>query len=197
MAPTLLDSMTQSVTQQCDAKLSAAREEADAIVADAKARADQAYQEGLERAKRQIELDDKRALDLAEAEGDKLVLSGQHQVVEDVLWSVAEKLKNMAGQDDFGNIVEALLAQAVNAAHGDIVVISPPGHVDRGKQWLEQNGRGDVSVEGSDELYDGVAVQDKQKSYRITNTLSSRYEKFEPQARKIIMQKLFGGESAS
>ncbi len=187
--------MAQRTGSQCDTIRGEAQAEADAITQAAKERADAQYDEGLKRAKAQIELANKRADDLAHAEAEKRVLAAQHGVAEDVLWSVAEKLRNLSSQDDFGNYVEALLAEAVNAAKGDIVVVAPEAHVERCKGWLAANGRENVQVESTSDFSDGVAVQDPARTYRITNTLSSRYAKFEATARKRVMAKLFAEDA--
>lgn len=189
--PSLLETMAQRVEAECEGYRQEAQAEADGITAAARERAQAHYDEGVKRAESQIALQRKRAEDLAHGEAEKRVLAAQHAIAEDVLWSVADRLNGMATQDDFGNLVEALLAEAVAASSGDIVVVAPHAHVDRCQSWLSSNGREGVPVEGTDEFNDGIAVQDPARTYRITNTLSSRYAKFEPIARKRVMSKLF------
>ena len=61
--------------------------------------------------------------------------------------------------------------------------------------WLQANGHGSVEVESAAGLIDGIAVQDPQRTYRITNTLSSRFRLVEGEARKRCLGRLVGEEA--
>ncbi|HNV21969.1 MAG TPA: cytidine deaminase [Candidatus Hydrogenedentes bacterium] len=60
------------------------------------------------------------------------------------------------------------------------------------RQWLDAHGKASVPVEPEDRLWDGVAVTDVARSFRLTNTLTSRFEKCRADARKAALQRLFG-----
>jgi vacuolar-type H+-ATPase subunit E/Vma4 len=195
--PTLLETMASGVEARCQAKLAEARREGDAIVSSAKARADESYAKGLESVAAEIRRAAEQGRKLAQSEGEKVVLSAQHSVSDDALADVRRRLASIAASEDFGPMIDALLAQAVGAARGDIEVLAPARFVERCQAWLSSHGHGGVNVRPTSEFDDGVAVQDVKHTYRITNTLTSRYGKLEPRARKLLMIRLFGGESAS
>jgi len=75
-------------------------------------------------------------------------------------------------------------------------VLTHPNHVERCQNWLSQNGHEGVEVRADEAFSDGVAVQDKQHTYRITNTLSSRLAKLEPKFRQELMKQVFNKGSA-
>ncbi len=195
--PTLLETMALGVDARCEAKLAEARREGDALIAAARLRADGLYAKGLDAVRAEIKRAADQDLRLAHAEAEKLVLAAQHSVADEALAQVNGRLAAVASSEGFGATIEVLLAQAVNAARGEFEVLAPAAHVDRCRAWLSGNGHGGVPVHAANEFSDGVAVQDRKRTYRITNTLSSRYAKLEPQARKILMAKLFGHGGAA
>src|SRR5690606_38856391 len=93
---------------------------------------------------------------------------------------------------EFPALLEAMLAELMTVAEGDVVVLGPESHLDTVKNWLASNGREGVPVEASREMRDGVAVQDPQRTYRISNTLSGRFRSVREEARKQCMLGLFG-----
>ena len=194
---TILDTMASRAEAECSKHLSAAQKQADEIVSEARKRADDRYQKGLDRVRTELETQRTRARQLAEAEGDKLVLAAQHAVASEAMDQARERLQRMAASPEFADMVEQLLAEAVGVAQGEIVVLAPPAHVERCKAWLANNGHAGVEVIPSEEVPDGVAIQDTGRTYRITNSLSSRYAKLEQSARKFAMAYLFGEGAAS
>ena len=74
----------------------------------------------------------------------------------------------------------------------DVVVLAPESQVGHVEQLLAKSGHNGLAVEGSAVVWDGVAVQDKQRTFRISNTLSGRYARVEDGARKLCMVSLFG-----
>jgi hypothetical protein len=63
------------------------------------------------------------------------------------------------------------------------------------QNWLSGHGHAGMVVEASQEVWDGVALQDPARSYRISNTLTGRYGRVAQEARRLCMVKLFGQTS--
>jgi vacuolar-type H+-ATPase subunit E/Vma4 len=188
--------MAARVQDQRDAKSAEAKGKGEKIVREATSRAADRYAKGLDQVNNEVAQQKERARQLAQSEGEKSVLAAQHDVTTGVVAEARERLSKVASEASFGSVIEALLAEAMGAARGDVIVLSPPAHADRCKTWLAANGHSAAEVVPTDEFDDGVAVQDTGHSYRVTNTLSSRFRKLEPLARKILMKRLFGHEGS-
>lgn len=192
MQHVLLDTMARQVEQGCETRLAAARTEAEAIVAEAREKAGKRYAEGIDRAKRDVERLARRARDLAAVQTEQQAHSMQQAVADEILHSVDAELDRIAAGPDFPAILDALLREIMTVAPNDAEVLAPPAHVERCRQWLANNGHARVVVVPYAPLQDGVAIQDAQRTFRITNSLSSRFHKLENEARKICLRLLFG-----
>ena len=49
-----------------------------------------------------------------------------------------------------------------------------------------------MTVEPSAQVSDGVAVEDEAHTFRVTNTLTTRFERLESSLRRYCIQELFG-----
>lgn len=196
-SPALFETMTRQVEAECADHLSKARSEAERILADARAKANASRDAVLLHARAEVDRLDTLWKQKAESETVRLDLAMKNEAVEAVLAEVRKKLKQTVEGANFGGILDSLLSELMAAAGAskDITVLAPPSHVDRVRGWLEKNGRGGVKVEGSAEFWDGVAVQDPKRSYRISNTLTGRFARVEQSARKHCMTSLFGGKA--
>lgn len=189
----LFETLRRQAQAECDNRLAAAHQTAEQIAAKARSQAD-ARRANAEKAL-QTELDHltEHGRMLADAEAEKASLAMQNDVVEEVLESVGAALERLAHSADFGPVLELLLAEVMDGANSGVVVLAPPAHVDTCRRWLESHGRASAAVEPSPEVTDGVAIQDARKSYRITNSLTSRAAKLKAEARKYCMKILFRG----
>ncbi len=186
--------MAQQVQADCDEHLAQARAEADRIMADARAKAEASREAALADARAEKERLDALWKQKAEAESIRLELAMKNEAVKAVLAEVQAGIRRLVDSPDFTGVLDRLLDELMDAAgdQGDIVVLGPPAQADHIKQWLADHGKQNVPVEGSQELWDGVAVQDPAKTYRISNTLTGRFERVEQDARKHCMTALFG-----
>jgi vacuolar-type H+-ATPase subunit E/Vma4 len=192
MQHVLLDTMARQVEQGCEERLAAARAEADAIVSEARERADKRYAEGIERAQREVDRLARRARELAAVQAKQQSHSMQQAVADEILHSVDAELDRIAEGPEFPGILDALLRELMATAPENAEVLAPPAHVERCRQWLAANGHAGVPVVPHAALHDGVAIQDAQRTFRVTNSLSSRFHKLENEARKICLRLLFG-----
>jgi vacuolar-type H+-ATPase subunit E/Vma4 len=189
--------MTRQVEAECASHLDKARAEAEQILADARSKAAAARDGVLASARAEVDRLDALWKQKAEGEGIRLDLAMKNDAVEAVLAEVERQVRATTEGPEFGTILERLLRELMSASESssDVQVLAPPAHVDRVRSWLEQNGHGGVSVEGSAEFWDGVALQNPQRTFRISNTLSGRFARVEQAARKHCMTTLFGGGS--
>ena len=188
----LLDTMTAQVVAECDSNLSDARIEADTILADARSQS-QAQRDAVQAATaREMEHLDERWKQMAHAEASRADLVVKSDAVNAVLDSAQAEVRALVNSNRFGNVIDALLESLMKEVVGDVVVVGPATHKDHVKLWLANNGHASVAVESSPEMWDGVAIQDLECTYRISNTLTGRYHRIENSARKHCMVTMFG-----
>ena len=192
---TLYDTMTRDAAQECEAIRAQAQAEAGAIEQEARDTAAAVHETTWARVNAEKTRLDALARQRAEGEVQTLSLAMRHQVADEVLAEVAEAFKRIAAGADFPAVLEALLEEALEDAPADVIVRVPAAHLERCRDWLRRNGRGQADVQPSKALWDGVAVEDRAHTYRITNALTTRFHKLEPVARKLSLERLFGGPS--
>ncbi len=194
-SPALFQTMTRQVEAECADHLGKARAEAERILADARTKAAASRQAVLAAAEAEKARLDSLWKQKAESESVRLELAMKNDAVEAVLAEVHRELRNATSGPGFGGIVDSLLGELMAAVgpSNDVRLLAPTSQSDRVRGWLERNGRGGVPVEDSPEFWDGVAIQDPQRSYRISNTLTGRFARVEQSARKHCMTALFGG----
>lgn len=190
---TLFETMTSQVEAEREAHLAEARERASQIRADAEQEAQASREAALKAAAQEKELLDLRLRQKAQAEASKAELAMRNETVEAVMRRVEAEIKSIVEGPNFPKILDALLTSLMDAAgDGEYVVLAPEKHVDHVRQWLESHGHSGVPVEGSPSAWDGVALQDHAKTYRISNTLTGRYRRVGQEARRHCMVSLFG-----
>lgn len=192
MQHVLLDTMARQVEQGCEQRLAAARSEVEGIVTEARERAAKRYTDTIERTKRDVERHAQRVRELAALQAGQQAHSMKQAVADEILNSVAAALARVAEGPEFPGILEVLLSEIMTVAPPQAEVLAPPAHIERCRQWLASNGHAGTPVVPNDALRDGVAVQDTQRSFRITNSLSSRFGKLENEAREVCLRLLFG-----
>lgn len=192
MGSALLETMTAQVTEECEGNIAAAREEAAAIQADAEKKA--ASQRESVEASTETEMNrlDERWRQMAHAEASRADLVVKNEAVKAVMQKVQAEIKAIVSGGDFPQVLDALLNSLNDEITQHVVVVGPEAHVDHIKGWLSNHGHENVTVEGSPEMWDGVAVQDAKRTYRISNTLTGRYGRVEQEARRLCMVKMFG-----
>jgi len=188
----LFDTMARQVSDRCESTLVEARREAEAILEAARTRSNESWQDAMKATETEIKLLEERWDQKAQAEAAKAELSVQNEAVEAVLEALRAKIRAAVDGAEFPGIIEALLAELMAVAPDDVVVLAPESQVGHVEQLLAKSGHKGLAVEGSAVVWDGVAVQDKQKTFRISNTLSGRYARVEDGARKLCMVTLFG-----
>lgn len=195
MGSALLETMTAKVTEECEANIAAAKAEAQSILADAEQKS-AAQREAVQAATdaEMVRLDE-RWRQMAHAEASRADLVVKNDAVKAVMEKVQAEVQAIVNGSSFPGVLDALLASLKSEIKDNVVVVGPEKHVDHVKNWLANNGHSNVSVEGSAEMWDGVAVQDPGRTYRISNTLTGRYGRIEQEARRLCMVKIFG-ESA-
>ena len=128
----------------------------------------------------------------AATEAAKAYLSMKNEAVKAVMANVEAEVRAIVEGGGFPGILDSLLAEVMAVAEDEVVLLAPERHADHVSAWLGGNGHGGISVEGSATVWDGVAIQDPKRSYRISNTLTGRYRRVGQEARKRCMKSMFG-----
>lgn len=189
----LLELMSAQAQARCDELLARAREEADAIVREARDQC--AAERGAALASLDAELAEaeRKARERAEAAAHMAMLTAKDAITDEVLQSVLENLVRLAESPSFVPVLERLLDELLDGAPGDAVVLTHPKHLDTVRAWLGRTGRAGMQTAPLAALTDGAAIQDVARTYRTTNSLRTRFAINEGKARKRCMQRLFGG----
>jgi vacuolar-type H+-ATPase subunit E/Vma4 len=195
MPETFFDTMAARVAEECAAEQADARREADRIIAATQERARERHEDVIAQTRADLASEAERAREIARAEAERAELAMRHTVAEEILERARQELLRMAAGDAFQPVIEALLAEVLQEAEDGMVVQVPKAQLDHCRRWLAGNGLARFTVEESRELVDGVAVQDRAQTYRISNTLSTRFVKLESAARKHCQERIFGARS--
>jgi vacuolar-type H+-ATPase subunit E/Vma4 len=198
-SPALFETMSRQVEAECAEHLAAARADADRILADARAKARASTEAALAAAKAERERLDTLWRQKAEAEAVRIELSMRNEVGEAILVQVESEVKRLVSTPQFSTVIESLMAELMGAVRDekDIHVLGPPAHIDFVRRWLANHGRAGVAVEASEEFWDGVAVQNSARTWRISNTLMGRFARVDQEVRKHFMTTLFGSKGAA
>jgi vacuolar-type H+-ATPase subunit E/Vma4 len=198
-SPALFETMTRQVEAECAEHLAKAKAEADRIVADAHTKARAAAEASLASAKAERDRLDSLWRQKADAEAVRLELAMKNDAVEAVLAEVSVGIKKLVDGPEFQTTLESLLSELMAAVAGekDVRVLGPVSKVDFIRTWLSSHGHSGVAVEGSPEFWDGVAVQDPARTWRVSNTLTTRFAHVDQAVRKHCMTALFGAGGAA
>lgn len=186
--------MTEQVTAQSAAITAKAKAEAEAILTASRQEGTTLRERSLRDIENELAAAAQRSKERAEAEAHMLVLTTKDTLASEILEAAQAELARTAQSDAFPAVLEALLDELLQEANGDVVVLAPPAHVETVKNLLAQKGKEVLAVEPLNGLNDGVAIQDRDQTYRVTNTLSARFTGQEGALRKLCLQKLFGQE---
>ncbi len=191
----LLETMTEEVARQRASVLESAQSESESILAKAREDAAQRRKRAVETAEAELTETVQRERERTESEAEMKVLTAKDTITDEILAEVAVELSRVVEKPEFPALLEALLSEALADTPKAEVVLAPPAHVEHCRGWLAANGHGALEVRGMDSLLDGIAVQDKQRSFRVTNTFSARLENQEGRLRKLCVARLLPGES--
>ena len=194
-AAPLLELMAQQAEAARATTVADADAEAQRIAAKAREDAAATRERALRQAEAELSAAAQRGRERAEAEAHMLVLTTKDTIASEILADAQAELAEITSGPGFTAVLESLLAEVLQGASQDIVVLAPPAQVDTVKAWLDANGRGGLTVQPAPALKDGVAIQDASQSYRVTNTLTTRFERQEGALRKLSLERLFGGEN--
>jgi vacuolar-type H+-ATPase subunit E/Vma4 len=184
--------MSKQVAEECARRKDNATRDAEAILADVRAKSAAKRESLLAATASEMDLLDLRWRQKADAEASRADLSMKNEAVKAVMANVEAEVRSIVESAGFTGILESLLAQVMAVAEADVIVLAPAKHVDTVSAWLGENGHGGVTVKESLAVWGGVAIQDPDRTYRISNTLTGRYRRVGEEARKLCMRSLFG-----
>lgn len=191
----LLEVMTREVEHDCARIQDSVRDEEVRLLATAREEAARRRNEAVLAAETELAEAAQRSRERAEAEAEMVVLTTKDTITDEILATVAGKLARIAETPEFPAVLQAMLEELLHDTEDVQVVLSPPEHVEYCRRWLADHGRGQLEIRGLDTLRDGVAVEDAQRSFRITNTFSARLSKQEGRLRKLCLERLLLGGS--
>ena len=187
----LLEQMTALAAQRREDILAEARTEADRIVTEARSLVDERRAQARATAHQAARQLRDRRIAQAEHLAEKELLTLRDRVVEDVLSQARRRAQEMAETPVFEGILKALLAEVTQDAPNESIVEVPPDYVEHCRRWVDEQGRRGVQVVPAEHLRDGVALHDRERTFRAVNTLTSRFDRVLSQARRLCMHRLF------
>ena len=190
--PSFFDAMKREAQARCEKILENAHQEAARIVAEARQTAAENRSRTVEQERQRAQAQREDARQRAQAEAERANMTMRERVADRILDAVHEELRRVAQSPEFRGILCLLLAETIEEAPADPVVLAPPEHAAACREWLDAHGKGHIPVESEDRLWDGVAVTDAKRTVRLTNTLTRRFEKCRASARKAALRRLFG-----
>jgi len=188
--------MAEEVAQRRSAVEAESAQQVAQIRQDAETRAVTRRRETLDSLERELGDLRQRARERVEAAAQMVMLTTKDSITAEILEEVRVELARLVERADFPQILEALLAELLQDAPEGDVILAPPQHVAVCRNWLARNGHSRLQVEPSSEFRDGVAIQDARRRFRVTNTLSARFEKRKEALRKFCLHELFGDSSS-
>ncbi len=188
----LLETLTRRSEEECRAIRSAAVEEARILAGKAKEEVQAHVDARLAAEEAALEAHLRKSREQAKTRVTLDADAMRQQVSEEVMERAAAELARIAASPEFGPMLTVLLAEATAAVDHVAEVLAPPAHVDGCREWLAGQGMAGVKVTADARLHDGVVAVDQGGGYRVTNTLSRRFERMSGDARKLCMEGLFG-----
>jgi vacuolar-type H+-ATPase subunit E/Vma4 len=192
----LFETMTRQVEAECAGHLAKARAEAERILADARAKAVTSRDATLATARAEVDRLDVLWKQKTEAESVRLELAMENDAVEAVLEKVRAEMTRVAAGPEFPGLLSRLLDELIPAipSGDDVELLGPAAHIEHIRQLIGTRGKQRIEVKASDQFQDGVAAQDRARTWRISNTLHGRFQHMEQAARKHCMTTLFGSK---
>ncbi len=192
----LLEEMTRIAGERRDACLAEAEQQANSIIEEARTEREQKREAALEDARRDAEIAERNAREQGRADAERTALMLQETVAEDAIRRVRDKIRHTMSTSAASQIVEALLAELAGELGAGRRVLVSPDHAGVCRRWLAEHDLDDTEVVEDAGIVDGVAVEDADRSFRITNTLSARLDKRQNDARRLCLDMLFDGDES-
>lgn len=203
-ATPLLENMTKEVERQQEALLAEARETATKLIAEARENARCRREEAISQLREELEAQTAHMRERAEMRAKAARMNIKDTVTDELLNAVRADLRALAQEETrFPKLLFKLLEELLLSKVGkdwrqsgrlELLVKAPGAHVDAVHNWLAEQGVTDVQVDALPGLTDGVALEDAEHTYRVSNTLHDRMEKQEKTLRGYAMQQLFKGQ---
>ncbi|MCD6288373.1 MAG: hypothetical protein J7M12_04585, partial [Candidatus Hydrogenedentes bacterium] len=98
---------------------------------------------------------------------------------------------------EFPPVLEALIEEAIDEeTDGKLIVRTAQNHVNIVRRWLDAHHRNDVEIVADPVIFDGVVVEDAAHTFRITNTLTVRFEMLRDKIRSKCIEILSQNDNA-
>ncbi len=189
----LIEAMSRETDDSCKAIIAEAQAKANVLMEDARREAARRRETALAEARRKLDDLVRIGLDRAKAQAARVSLETEDEIVAEINKHVHEALIQIAAGPGFREVLLSLLTQAMaRTTDGKVIVHAPQAHAAACADWLKAHGFMTADVQPSSEITDGVLIEDQARSYRITNTLSRRYERMASDARRFAVSQLFG-----
>jgi len=186
----LLELLEQQAEEERNGVAETGKAEAASIREEARALAKRRREKALHQTEEELAAELQRARERAEAEAYMVEMTAKDRVTDEILAAVRSKLSALAESPEFVHVLEALLEELLPEAPEGGVLLAPQQHVDQVRRWLADRDRSDLAVEPFTGLRDGVAVQDGPRTYRISNTLTSRLNRQTGALRRFCLERL-------
>ncbi len=187
----LLDAITQRAHARRDSALTQAREDAEALVAQARQETAAQRESVLSETRAGIQQADREERERANAEMERATLTLRETVAEEVLGQVADEIRRVVSGPEFPALLALLIAEVLEEASPECRLLVPPDHASSCRDMLLAQGKSNIAIVPEPAMWDGVALEDASRSFRLTNTLRARFANREQDARKICLTTLF------
>lgn len=162
-----------------DAILSAAREEADRRVAQARAEADSMAATAAEALARDAAREHSLRLGAVRGEARRIVAIARAALVEEILACVKERMAQLPGEARFPSVAERLCLEILPELPGDRGVVRADATTSDAFRRLAPDARCRFEPLPEGEM-GGIELSDEDDTFRLRNTLASRLRKARP-----------------
>jgi len=183
--------MTQIASERREAIFCQARRQADEIFEEARRQCRERHERAIAAANEEIRRADEQTRMQREAKLERTALTLREAVAEEVLTQIHSAIADVVAGPEFPQVLEALLNDIASELHPGMRVLTTGRNVDLCRRWMVGHGFGDLRVIETAGLEDGIAVEDERRTFRVTNTLSTRFAAREAEARRICVRMLF------
>ncbi len=190
-----LDEILKSLEEEGDREvaeiLAKARAQAERIIEEAKEKAERLKREEVEKAKRAAESESARIINAARLFAKKEIIRAKEESIKKVVEESRRRLKELSKRKDYPQILQRLIAEAMEGVDGRVVVRVNPRDKELTQKLFSDYQityelKTDLNIEG------GLQVQTKDASIFINNTLESRLNKAAQLLKTEVTKILFG-----
>ncbi len=157
-----------------------AQQEIQKIQEEAETQRQRILQRRLERLRREMAVRRARELGVAHREAREEVLEAKYQVIRALEARVREQLEHL-GEEEWQEVLLRWFRELLpylQEAQGPVVVQVPRGMARRIQKELQGHPQGHpVQVQESPDLERGVVVEDRERGFRVRNTLEDRFQR--------------------